>query len=119
MLEITNEEAEAGHRFHSVWLRKAVPRWSDCKLIAYDDVGTLTINAFSLRFKGRKNDLLIMGIDLVTYGCQGRDFINPWIKVDHDRDKTALFADGGWLGWRGHLGGTRKILKSIESTYQW
>jgi hypothetical protein len=50
---------------------------------------------------------------------QGTDFVNNWVRIDYQggaEEKTAYFADGGWLGYAGFFGGTRRIYDAVRAT---
>jgi hypothetical protein len=103
--------SHSAQTFANVWYS---PRktWHDLHLIAYRDIGKLTIKERSMEFEGRSQKLILDDIRRVSFGKQGRDFVNNWVRVDYGDDgptSTALFADGNMLGWRGVFGGTRRI----------
>jgi hypothetical protein len=100
--------------FHSVWYLPEENTWRDLNLLAFRDVGTLTILENSLLFDGAKERVKSKNIREISFGKQGRDFFNNWVKVEYGKGKSAFFADGSWLGWGGIFGGTRKILDSME-----
>ncbi len=83
-------------------------------IMAMRDVGTLVVSDEALEFRGKKMDVDISSIKNVTYGKQGRDFINNWIKIEYADGKTGYFADGNMLGWAGIFGGTKKMLSAIQ-----
>jgi hypothetical protein len=78
----------------------------------------LIVSDNSLTFKGKKEKVQITNIKRITYGKQGKDFINNWIKVEYQDGNTAFLADGNLLGWAGVFGGTKKILKVIQHLAQ-
>lgn len=84
------------------------------KLLAFSDVGTLVVGENYLEFKGKKENVHIANIRRISYGKQGRDFVNNWVKIEYDNDKTAFFADGDRLGWKGIFGGTEQILEAVQ-----
>ena len=97
--------------FENIWYspRKS---WNDLHLLTYRDVGTLTISGKSLKFQGQHQTIVIENILRLSYGKQGRDFVNNWVRVDYGSStspSTALFADGNVRGWSGVLGGTKRI----------
>jgi hypothetical protein len=103
--------------FQQVWYLPAENEWGDMNILACKDQGTLIVKASSVEFYGSKAKLVISKLRAVTMGKQGRDFVNDWVKVEYDSGmlfSTAFFADGGWLGWRGMFGGTRKIFEAIR-----
>ena len=107
--------------FGKVWYLPDENKWRDMNLIAFRDSGTLIVNDNSIEFKGKKGNVEIKNIKHISFGKQGRDAVNNWVKVDYGEDPvklTAFFADGSGLGWGGIFGGTKKILSAIESIYQ-
>lgn len=100
--------------FNSVWYLPDENRWRDMNLLAFRDVGTLVIERGSVQFAGKKESVHITSIERVSFGKQGRDFVNNWVKIEYDQGKTAFFADGRSLGWHGIFGGTRKILSALQ-----
>ena len=86
-------------------------------MLAYQDVGKLIVGESQVTFKGAKREIVIDQIRRVSYGKQGRDFVNNWAKVEYGVDgdlSTVFFADGSLLGWGGILGGTKRILKAVR-----
>jgi len=104
--------------FSEVWYFPRAKKWYDLNLLAFDDVGVLTVSENGLEFKGKKHTLEISAIRSVSYGMYGRDFINHWVKVeygDYPSLSVALFADGSALGWGGVLGGgTKRIYEAVK-----
>jgi hypothetical protein len=99
--------------FNTVWYLPSENTWGNFNPLAFRDAGRLMVRADSLEFVGSKNHVLVEGIRRVTIGKQGRDFVNQWVKVDYGKDSQAFFADGGWLGWGGLIGGTQKIYAAL------
>ena len=104
--------------FRSVWYLPAENRWRDLKMLAMRDSGTLVVNEDSLEFTGKKEKVSITGVKRVSYGKQGRDFANNWVKIEYQDGETAYFADGSLLGWGGIFGGTKKILNAVQHLQQ-
>ena len=93
--------------FSEIWYRPDEKNLFD--LLAYKDMGRLTIDHCRIIYSGRKERLTITRILKLDYCKIGRDFINNWVKIDYEAEgdrRSAYFADGGWMGWRGILGGT-------------
>jgi len=87
------------------------------QLLAFRDRGKLIVRGNSVEFQGKKENVVITGIKRVSYGKQGRDFINNWVRIEYAQagsTSTAFFADGSLLGWGGVLGGTKKILAALQ-----
>jgi hypothetical protein len=104
----------AAKTFATVWFLPEENRWRDMNLLAMRDSGLLVVADDSLEFVGGKGRVRITGIQRISCGKQGRDFVNDWVKVEYQAGKTAFFADGSLLGWGGIFGGTRKILEAVR-----
>jgi len=111
----------AAQVFDIVWYLPHENRWRDLNLLAYRDTGKLTVGENSLQFKGSKENVVIDNIQRVTFGKQGRDFINNWVKIeygDSSNPSVAFFADGSMFGWGGIFGGTKRILEAVTQRVQ-
>lgn len=100
--------------YRSVWYRWSPKRpWTP---FAPQDVGTLLVTPRYLEYSSRRRSVRIPIADIsrVSLGRQGSDWINKWVKVEYGRDKVAYFADGRFLGWRGIMGGTRRLLNRLR-----
>jgi hypothetical protein len=100
--------------FSCVWYRSS--KKVGFELPAYQDSGTLVVGANRIEFVGT-NRLVIEKIVGLSYGKQGIDFVNNWVRIDYEdrgEAKAAFFADGSWLGWGGIFGGTRRIFDAID-----
>ncbi len=107
----------AAQTFHSVWYLPHENRWRDMNLLAFRDIGQLIVGEDSLEFLGRKEKVVITNVRRISYGKQGRDFVNNWVRIEYgdaSHTSTAFFAEGGFLGWGGLLGGTRRILAAVQ-----
>jgi hypothetical protein len=103
--------------FNNVWYLPDENTWEEFNLMAYRDVGRLIIGEDSLEFQGKKERIVITGVRRVSYGKQGRDFINNWAKIEYGDPatvSTVYFADGSLLGWGGIFGGTKKIYTALQ-----
>lgn len=103
--------------FRRVWFRSTENKWRDWTLLAYREVGNLTVNDSSIEFQTPSRTLSISKIRTVHYGKQGWDTVNNWVKVEYEEGETlftAFFADGRMGGWSGIFGGTKQILKAIN-----
>ncbi|HEY0070427.1 MAG TPA: hypothetical protein VGE04_10710 [Chloroflexia bacterium] len=101
--------------YRSVWYRwKPKKLWN---LFAPQGVGTLRISRSYIYYSGRAHSVLIpiSDINRISMGKQGADFINKWVKIEYGAGKVAYFADGRFLGWRGILGGTRRLLDRLTA----
>ena len=91
------------------------------RVMAMDDIGTLNIFPDGLSFKGQQTEVFIKQIVSISYGKQGRDFINNWVKVGYydpnGEITTIYFADGNNRGWSGIFGGTRKIFNLLNEIF--
>ncbi len=102
--------------FDNVWYSPR-KKWHDLHLLAYRDVGKLTIKEKSIEFQGRGHTLVLENVRRILYGKQGRDFVNNWVRVEYgdvESPSTALFADGSTMGWGGVLGGTKRIFEAAK-----
>ena len=104
----------ATSKLGKVWYLPEENRWRDMNILAMRDAGTLVVNDESLEFHGKKERVHITGVKRVSYGKQGRDFVNNWVKIEYGDGKTAFFADGSWLGWGGIFGGTKRVLNAVR-----
>lgn len=102
--------------FNKVWFLPEENSWKSLNLMAMRDVGNLKISEDKIIFNGSDKNIVISNIQKITCGKQGRDFINNWVKIEYDDGKEAFFADGGWLGWKGVFGGTKKIQRALQHT---
>jgi hypothetical protein len=100
--------------FENVWFRSRENRWLPFSIRAYEDIGRLTVWPGMARFHGSKGVVWIEHIRSISIGRQGRDFINPWVRIEHGDRRTAFFADGRDLGWRGVLGGTKRMFGAMK-----
>ena len=102
--------------FQSVWHRSG--KKGLFELLAFKDSGTLVVRDNRMEFTG-KDQFIIDKVLKVSYEKQGTDFVNNWVRIDYKdgpEEKTAFFADGGWLGWRGVFGGTRRVYDAVRAT---
>jgi hypothetical protein len=118
MAESQGRKAPAAPRtFDKVWYLPDENRWADLNPVAFNDVGRLIVHSDSIVFQGRHETVVITQIRRVSYGKQGRDFVNNWVKIEYGDGptlSTAFFADGSLLGWGGVLGGNKRILRAVR-----
>jgi hypothetical protein len=103
--------------FNSVWFLPSENTWQAGNLLAFRDVGRLTIGGGGLVFEGQKGRVAISRVQRLSIGKQGRDFMNDWVKVEYGDPphlSSVYFADGSLLGWGGLLGGTRRIFSVVQ-----
>jgi len=105
----------------NIWYLPSSNTWKNFQIMAMKDIGTLTLHSGVITFNGKNTNLIIGDIVSVSYGKQGRDFINNWVKLDfynknHELTE-AYFADGNNGGWSGIFGGTKKIYNLIKDQY--
>ena len=104
--------------FEKVWYLSGDSLWRRIfRLIAYQDVGKLIVNDSRVEFIGYKSAIAIDRIRRVSFGKQGRDFMNYWVRIEYDEGSSshvAFFADGGSLGWDGVFGGTNRIFEAVK-----
>jgi len=106
---------------NNVWYLSSENTRQKKQVMAMDDIGTLNISPGVLSFRGAKTEIIITGVISISYGKQGRDFINNWVRVEyHDNNDELLhayFADGNNRGWSGIFGGTKNIFKHLKEVY--
>jgi hypothetical protein len=103
--------------FDKAWYLSGDSIWRVFRLLAYQDVGKLTVSDSRVEFKSNQRTIVIDSIRRVSYGKQGRDFVNNWVKIEYvqgESSHTAFFADGGSHGWDGVLGGTKRIFEAAQ-----
>jgi hypothetical protein len=103
--------------FDNVWYLSGDSIWRIFRLLAYQDVGKLTVSNSRVEFESSQRTIVIDRIQRVSYGKQGRDFVNNWVKIEYDEGGSshkAFFADGGSHGWDGAFGGTKRILEAVK-----
>ena len=100
--------------FPNVWFLHSENRWRDLNVLAMHDRGSLTLHDDSLEFVGKKGTVMVTAVHRITFGKQGRDFVNNWVKIEYGDSKTAFFADGSYFGWGGFFGGTRALLRAVQ-----
>ncbi len=100
--------------FPTVWFLHSENRWRDLNVLAMHDRGALTVHDGSLEFIGKKGTVIVDRIERISFGKQGRDFVNNWVKIDYANGQKAFFADGSFFGWGGFFGGTRAMLRAVE-----
>jgi hypothetical protein len=87
----------------NVWHRREVPRAS-MSALDKTEVGTLRIGNGQIDFDSGNRSISVKMITNISYGRQGNDFVNRWIKIDFKSDdgvlQTAFLKDGYWRGWR-------------------
>ncbi len=98
----------------TIWFLHSENRWRDLRVLAMHDRGTLTIHADSLEFTGTKGSVIVDRIARISFGKQGRDFVNNWVKIEYANGQKAFFADGRYFGWGGFFGGTRALLRAVQ-----
>ena len=108
--------------FENVWYLPASNTWKDFNPLAMKDIGDLKVSAGCIIFSGSEYNVVITDVQSISYGKQGRDFINNWVKLLYfDRNNELLeayFADGNKGGWSGIFGGTKKIYTLLNSAMQ-
>ena len=107
---------------NNVWYLPSENTWKDFNLLAMRDTGNLIFKKEALIFKGKKTqEIVINNIQSISYGKQGRDFANNWVRLQFLNEKgeieLAFFADGKMLGWSGIFGGTKALFNNIKQKY--
>ena len=100
--------------FRTVWYRPEENRWRSMRLVAFCDRGTLVVYKDSAEFTGKNERFRIVNVNRISFGKRGQDWVNNWVKIEYGSGKTAFFADGSWLGWRGIFGGTRELFGALQ-----
>ena len=57
--------------------------------------------------------MVITVVKRISYGRQGWDFVNRWVRVDYGSGLTAYLVDGSYHGWGVIFGGTKRILMAL------
>jgi hypothetical protein len=70
----------AAQTFDTIWYLPHENRWRDLNVLAYREVGTLTVSDHGIEFKSKNKTVTISNLLRVSYGRQGRDFMNNWVK---------------------------------------
>jgi hypothetical protein len=107
----------ATQTFDTVWYLPDENKWRDMNILAFRDSGKLIVSEDSLEFRGKKEKVVITNIRRISFGKQGRDFVNNWVRIEYGdatTTSTAFFADGSLIGWGGMFGGTKKILAAVQ-----
>jgi hypothetical protein len=102
--------------FPNVWYRSA-PRWGrHFTLVSFQDRGALLLAGGEIAFIGRRKivKIPVESIDHLGYVRLRGDWVNKWVKIAYDGGSAAYFTDGSLLGWRGILGGSRRILETVS-----
>ena len=91
-------------------------------ILAGRQTGRLTVGEKSIQFSSGNGTVVIMMTNIlrVTFGKQGSDFVNDWIRIeygDQASPSVAFFADGALFGWGGLFGGTKKILDAVNQCF--
>lgn len=102
--------------FSKVWYRSGPLGGGELTMKAMQDTGTLTVEPGEITFVGKKSGTVeLRDLKRVTAGRAGRDLVNRWVTVEHGDGQVAMFVDGGMLGWRGILGGNKKLRAAVEA----
>ncbi|HVS91340.1 MAG TPA: hypothetical protein VHE59_04860 [Mucilaginibacter sp.] len=105
----------------NVWYLPSENTWKEFQYMAMKDIGKLIIESKGITFSGSKTNLFINRPVSITYGKQGRDFINKWVKIEYQDQQgdlmQAYFADGNNRGWSGIFGGTKKLHRLLLDLY--
>lgn len=103
--------------FRGIWYRS-----KPSKELTFEDAfdrkrGKLIINEKEIIFESDGLNLQILNIHKVSFGLQGTDPVNSWIKLIYDENgikRQAYFADGKLFGHSGFFEGTWRIYKSLS-----
>jgi len=99
--------------FQKVSYRAVENSQRNTNVIAFKDTGTLIVSEEGLEFQGKKGKIKITNIQRVLYDRQRMDLGNSSVKIECQDGRSALLADGRWLGWKGMFGGTQDIYRAI------
>lgn len=109
------------YNFQNIWYLPSANTWKDFQMLAMKDIGCLMIETNGIAFKGNNSEFIINKLSSITYGKQGRDFINNWVKIEYydlkDELQEAYSADGNNRGWSGIFGGTKKLYNLLIAMY--
>jgi hypothetical protein len=73
-------------------------------------MGTLTVDEEHIEFVGRRHHVSIYSINELTFGAQGRDFINNCVHIDSGDQTVFSPPHGAGLGLGvGHDGGDHAV----------
>jgi hypothetical protein len=97
----------------NIWLRMRLPEFGSSP--AWDFVGEICIENNIINFNNyhKKYSFIVKNLHIDKFG---NDPINTWIKVEDVSGKCIFMCDGGLMGWRGILGGTRKLFNYMISS---
>lgn len=101
--------------FKNVWYLPKEITWEDKRVFPIKHSGTLKLKGDCIEFICNNELIKITNIKHISFGKQGRDFINNWVKIEYQDGKTAFFADGNSAGWSGIMGGTNRIFNAIKN----
>ncbi|MBO6623223.1 MAG: hypothetical protein JJ940_15165, partial [Balneola sp.] len=94
--------------FRGIWYRSKPTKEQTLKDAFNRERGKLIINDEEIIFENEDLNLQISNIQKVSFGLQGTDPVNSWIKLTYDKNgksKEAYFADGKLFGYFGFFGG--------------
>ena len=111
-------------RFHPVWYLPQENKDLYLNILAGRVTGKLEVRADSIQFSSGNQNVVITNILRVTFGKQGSDFVNDWVKIEYGPSadpsaspSVAYFADASFFGWGGLLGGTKKIFDAVYQQF--
>lgn len=102
--------------FRGIWYRSEPSKKLTYKNALDRERGSFFITDKKIIFKNEKVQLEIRNIEKISFGLQGMDPINSWIKITYQQDKErkeAFFADGKMFGYFGFFGASWRIFKSL------
>ena len=102
--------------FRGIWYRSKPSKEQTLKDAFDRERGKLVITDQEVIFKTEEMNLQISNILNVSFGLQGTDPVNSWVKISYlegEEKKVAFFADGKLFGYSGFFGGTWRIFKSL------
>lgn len=102
--------------FRGIWYRSKPSKERTLKDAFDRERGKLIITDQEIIFENGEVNLQISNIQKVSFGLQGSDPINSWIRIiylEGEEKKEAFFTDGKLFGYFGFFGGSWRILKSL------
>ncbi len=102
--------------YRGIWYRSKPSKEQTLKDAFNRERGKLVITDQEITFESEEVNLQISNIQRVSFGLQGTDPVNSWVKLTYyegKEKKEAFFADGKLFGYFGFFGGTWRLFKSL------
>lgn len=107
---------EQPHTFEDIWYREKPVTESSRAEPFVRERGRLVVEGDAIRFEGKKNSVVMRGIEALEYAVQG-SMTNPSVHVryrDGGEARSAWLTDGGMGGYSGMFGGTRRLAEALS-----